>query len=513
MTKLNYRFFSLIIGIFFIATSSIAQSVNLDETWKEFLDNNKISNMSALNKPDKYGDPLDYIRYLLMNTNTSFCQGEVAEAEKLITEIRTIDPAAFDAIPGFLKKMQDLEAKIKAYYSMDEIWQRFLQSRTVDLKELDAVKAARTSCEKSTLAKYSYMTVYAHYCRGDIPKAKDILENRTLRLTEKTSLRVEDVEGLGPEVAKMKSLFQNITKLQANWNDFIETGVSPGFTKELPLFPCNPMPNMKEWLLKGAADVCNKGSVMLEKIKKAQSESGVTLDGEFTEKMEELEAAIEERESNLAVLNKAWKAFIPNNEVKKEYRTYGFEYCTKESLIRAYIMEGFANVCGNAAESLEQIEELQKTPRLKLAEVTKTKIYELSELQIQFQYDADEINDLWNNFVAQGDTLYGDYRLADYYCDHIYDVKSWIIQGLASDCKTAKGYLEQIDEFKRTLEFEFTVDVRCRVRKLRIKVWDCQYQVLKKLAIAQGSADSYEEELTALIEEYGIGERPEVCIE
>ena len=131
---------------------------------------------------------MDYIRYLLMNTNTSFCQSEVEKAEELITEIRTIDHKAFDAIPGFLKKMEDLEAKIKAYHRMDEIWMQFLETRTVDLKELDGVKAAKTSCEKSTLAKYSYMTVYAHYCRGDIPKAKDILENRTLRLTEKTSL-------------------------------------------------------------------------------------------------------------------------------------------------------------------------------------------------------------------------------------------------------------------------------------------------------------------------------------
>ena len=322
------------------------------------------------------------------------------------------------------------------------------------------------------------------------------------------------MEGLEAEVAKMKLLFQNITKLQNNWTDFIESGVSPGFTTELPIFPCNPIPNMKEWLLKGAADVCSAGPKMLEKIQKLQAESGVTPDGELAEKMEELEEAIELRANNLSVLNKAWTAFLPNNEVKKEDRKYGFDYCSKKSLIRAYILEGFANVCGNAAESLEQIEAIQKSTKLRLDEVTKTKIEDLSELNLRFQYDADEINKIWNKFVAQGDTLYVDHELADYYCDHIYDVKSWIIKGLSGTCKEGGRYLEQIEEYKRTLEFEFTPDVKCRVNKLQIRVWDCQNAALSKLAKVQATPDNpFEERMVALRAEYGIGERPEVCIE
>ena len=93
------------------------------------MDNNRISNMSALDKPSKQGDPLNYIKYLLMNTNNSFCQSEVNAAENYMKEIRTANPKAFKDIPGFLKKMEDLEAKMKAYHRMDEIWKGFLQSR------------------------------------------------------------------------------------------------------------------------------------------------------------------------------------------------------------------------------------------------------------------------------------------------------------------------------------------------------------------------------------------------
>lgn len=513
MTRINYRFFYLFFGVFFIATNSFAQTVNFDETWKEFLENNKISNMSALDKPSKYDDSLNYLKYLLMNTNSSLCQSEVEEAEELITEIQQADPNAFKLVPGFAEKLKDLDTKIKAYHSMDAIWQRFLQTNTVDLKELEAVKGAKTMCEKKTLAKYSYMTAYQNYCNGNIAVAKNIIETRTLRLAERTSLRVEDVEGLAPELAKMKKLFQNITKLQTSWKSYLKTGVSPGFDTELPIFPCNPIPNMKEWVLKGAADVCNAGPMMLEKIKDLQTESGVTLDRELAKKVKELEAGIGQNESKLAVLDKAWKAFIPDNEVKKEYRKYGFEYCNKEPLVRAYIMEGFANMCGNAEEMLQKIEDLQKSEPITLSEVTKNKIEDLADARLQYQYDEGEINKLWNKFVQQGDTLIQDYHLADYYCDHIYDVKSWLIQGLSGSCQEGIPYLEKIDEVKKNLEFEFAQDIRCRVEKLRVRVWDCRYESLKKLAIVQAESDSFEVVLAGLMKEYGLEERPEVCLE
>ena len=500
MMHINYRFIYLIIGIFFITTKLTAQSVNFEETWKEFLENNKISNMSELNRPNKEYDPLNYIKYLLMNTNSSFCQSDVERAEKLIAAINDIEVKAHKAIPGFVEKLDGLEQKVKAYYSIDAIWKRFIQTKEVNLEALESIKAAKTSCEKRTLAKLSYMTAYYHYCQGDVSKAKNIIENRTLKLTEKTSLRVKDVEGLAPELAKMKSLFQNISKLQTNWKNYMETGVSPGFNIELPLFPCYPIPNMKEWVLKGVADLCNSGSNMLEKIKKMQAESGVVPDGELAEKMKVLEAAIEQNETKLSVLNKAWEAFIPNNEVSiKDYRKYGYEYCSKESLIRAYIMDGFANVCGVTEERLQEIDLLQQSVSTTLDEEIVTKIYELTALYMQSQTDEIDINELWGKFVAQGDTLFEDYRLVDYYCDHVYDVKSWVIKGLSSDCKEGGQYLEQIDEVKKTLEFEFAIDLRCRVEKLRFKIWNCQYQALKKLAIVQTSPDAFEERLEALI--------------
>jgi hypothetical protein len=370
--RLNYYIYCLFINLLFISTAAYSQTINFDETWEEFLINNKISNMSELYKPDKVHDLLDYAKYLLMNTNSDFCQSEVEEAESLMAEIQEIAADARKSIPGFAAKRKELEIKIKAYHSMDAIWKRFLLSKEVKLEELEAVKGVKTSCEKSTLAKYSYMKAYYHFCRGEVSKSKDIFENRTLRLAEKTSLRVENVEGLASEVAKMKKLFQNINELEAAWNTYLESGKSPGVNFDLPVFLCNPIPNYKEFTLKGAADICNSGPTMLKNIENLQIKSGVSLEWKMEEKIIEIKAAIKHNETKLSALDKAWKAFIPDNTLRQV--EYGYEYCNTESLIKAYIMDGFGSVCLFAEENLLKIDSLRESDPIRLEVTTKIKI-------------------------------------------------------------------------------------------------------------------------------------------
>lgn len=508
--RTSYYLFGLIINLFFISTTAYGQATNFDETWKEFLENKKISDMSELVKPDKVYEKPEYAKYLLMNANNSFCQSMVDEAEMLMAEIQEMDDEVHESIPGFVGRMEEIETKIKAYYSIDEIWKRFLQTNAVSQEELDAVAGAKTNCEKSTLAKYSYMTAFYHFCRGEVSTAKNIFENRTLRLTEKTSLRVEDVEGLAPQVAKMKSLFQDMTKLESAWKIYMETGVSPGFDIELPLFPCYPIPNIKALVLRGATDVCNSAPAMLQKIKQLQAESGVVPDGELAEKVKELEAAIQQDEANLAALNEAWEAFIPDNKVK-HIGKYGYEYCSKEPLIRAYIMDGFASVCGRAEAMLQKIDSLQRVELTQLEQITMIKINELAALNERYLSNGMKIEQLWNKFVAQGDKLYEDYQSADLYCDYIHEVKDWTMKGLTSStCEEATRYLEEIETFQRNFEFHFARDLECRVRKLKIRVWDCRYQALEKLARVE-APDAYEERLKELMKEYGMRARPEAC--
>lgn len=476
------------------------------------MENNKISNMSELVKPDRVRDQKNYSKYLLMNTNSSFCQSEVEDAESLMAEIQEIDDQVHESIPGFVKKMEDLETKIEAYHSIDAIWQRFLQTKEVSLEELDAISATKTICEKRTLAKYSFMTAYYHFCQGNVERSKDIFENRTLRLTEKTTLRVADVEGLASEVARMKSLFQDMSKLEVAWNSYVATSVSSGVDVELPLFLCNPIPNMKVFVLKGVTDLCNSGPAMLANIKDLQVKSGVVPAGEVGKKVEALEAAIQQNENDLAALNREWEAFIPNNKVGQ--MNYGYEFCSQEPLIRAYIMLGFAFPCNYAEEMLLKIDSMRRVDRIPLEEITMIKIDELATFYQEYQSNGVKIDRIWNNFVAQGDVLTEEYKSTNRYCDYVQLVKDWTMKGLsAGTCEQAIPYLDKIEEVNESFEWVFYEELECRVKKLRFKVWNCRYEALQKLARIEASEDNYDQRLEELMEEYGMEKEPEVCPE
>lgn len=509
MIRTNYSFFCLIVSLLFVSASTFAQTGNFDETWKEFLQNDKISNMSELIVPEKAYDKPNYAKYLLMNTNSCLCQSNMNDAERLLAELKEMDTKVHSSIPGFVAKMNDISTKIDAYYSVDAIWKRFLETQEVDQKALEAIEATKTICEKKTLAKYSYMTAYANFCKGDILKSRDIFENRTLRLTEKTTLRVEDVEGLAEEVTKMKSLYRDMTQLDNAWQSYIKTGVSPGFDIELPLFRCNPIPNMKALVLRGAVDVCRSGPPMFDKIKQLQAETGVAPDRELAGKVKELEAAIAQKDAELTALNVAWEAFIPDNKVK-HFGQYAYEYCSKEPLIRAYIMDGFAYTCELAEEMLRKIDSLQADERTPLAEITMVKINELAALNSKNQKNAMEVDRLWRKFIAQGNTISDIFQPADYYCDNIHQVKYWTMKGLSGSCEDGNLYLTQIEDFQRTFEFLFAEELECRVQILRVKVWECRHQALLKLAQIE-APDNPQERLKELMEEYGVGERPADC--
>jgi len=506
--RINHFFLFLLIATFFIPVNTQAQTINFDETWKEFVDNNKISRVSQLVRPDKAYKKEDYAKYLLMNTNSCFCQSKMDQAENYMAEIKASDPRIHTSIPRFVEKMDDLEKKMKAYSQMDELWSRFLQTKQVSLEDLDAVKGAKASCEKQTLAKYSYMTAYNHMCQGNIERAKNIFETRTLRLAEKTSLRVQDVEGLATEVKNMKTLFQNLEELDVVWQEYVKTGESSGYDVELPLFNCYPIPNMKILVLNGATDICNKAADALAKVKELEAETGVAAVGSVAKQIKKLESAFNTTEKNLADLNKAWKAFIPEN--KLIHRDYGYEYCEPEPLVRAYVMDGFAFVCEMAEENLQNIEKLVAKEDIELDEVTQQKINELSQLSEDYKTNERQMDEIWTDFIAQGDTLNYKFISSDIYCDNVHQVKDWVVAGTTGTCEEKYAYLAKIEEFQETFEFQFLPELECRIQGLRIRLWDCRYVALQEMASIDVEG-TYEDRLAGLMEEFNMGERPDVC--
>ena len=248
---------------------------------------------------------------------------------------------------------------------------------------------------------------------------------------------------------------------------------------------------------------------MLANIKDLQAKSGVIPDGNFGEKVKAMEAAVKRNEASLATLNKEWEGFVPNNKVGQ--LEFGYEFCSKEPLVRAWIMLAFAFPCNYAEENLQKIDSIQLADDTPLEEITMIKINELAEFSDQYYSNGEKIERIWNNFVAQGDVLTEDYETTDMYCDYIQLVKDWTMKGLSGTCEEGIPYLEKIEEVNESFEWVFYDELECRVKKLRFKVWSCRYEALQKLARIEAEPDDYEKRLKELMEEYGMEERPEVC--
>ncbi|MCR9290721.1 MAG: hypothetical protein NXI23_25390 [Bacteroidetes bacterium] len=478
---------SLFLGLIFFSSTANAQFVNFEETWQEFLTNNKISNTSELTKPNE-GDKIDYSKYCLMYANSNFCQSRLGDSESLMKEIRGIGEEVYKTIPGYKEKFEDLEIKLKAYHKVEHMWKRFMRTKNISLEELEAVSEAETVCEKGTLAKFSYMMAHQYYCKADIKNAKDKFENRVLKLVEKTSLDASSIEGLPEETAKMKLIFQELPKLGRAWKKFLETGESDGYDTQIPLIECYSIPNMKEYLLRGAADICGKGAIMLKKVKNLQVSNSHDLDANLVAKIEWLEGEVAKNEGNLTALNKAWKEFLPTEKLVGE-KKYGYQYCNQEALVRAYVIDGMTNSCEIGEEMLGKIAEVREKHNPELDATTIAKVNKLAARMNQYKMEAATLETLWSEFITNEDTLLKPFQLSEFYCDDIHTIKSWTIRGWFNTCEEGQAYLDKIDDLVRQKNLELDEELACRVLRLRIKIWDCRWWELVVQARAETHAE------------------------
>ena len=349
----NYRLFqSLILCFVFFLPLTKAQFVNFESTWKEFLSDPLTVDISEITQPPKDLKE-DYAKYCLMFGTVAFCADKVNKAEDFIREIDKTGATVYSKIPGFKERFDQLKANTKTYYNVENQWLNFLKYQNVtldDLKKLGEVKV----CEKGTLAKYDYMKAHALYCKGDIAAAKANFENRVLKLAERTTLKIKDVNGLEPRVKKMKQLFIDLPRLAASWKDYMQTDVSKGFDSELPLIECNPIPNMKEYVLRAAVDICIYGAENLKKINALKEDNAQPIPPDLGKKIKWLESEVGRYNGDLASLNKAWGEFVPTDTVKSNIE-YMFEYCEKDAQIKAYTIYGTIHSCEKGKEMLEKI--------------------------------------------------------------------------------------------------------------------------------------------------------------
>lgn len=457
-------FIPLVFSLFFamgLITDASGQVINFEETWKAFLKENKTSNISKLPQPPP--SSIDFPKYCLMYANSNFCFNRITNAERFMSKIAETDEKKLNAIPGFMERYTDLGTKIKAYHTLDKIWERFIVSYDVTLDELDKVKTARRVCEKGTLAKYTQMETYIYYCQGDVEKSKNLFENFVLRIVEKTTLKSSDVNGLDKELDIFRALFKVLPTLNKEWAAFMKSGESTGFDQEIPVLNCNVNPNIKGYLLEAASDICNKGMEMLKKIKALEAKANGNIDKDVAEKIKWLEESAGDYSGDEVALNKAWTEFTPNNTLAKQL-DWTLTYCKTIDQIRSYAMNGILN-CDQAVPMTKKIKELSAKLDKELDKTTAAKIAVLEKNIETNNGDLDALTAAWEAFVPENQlTDEPDYTLI--YCDKVAQIRSYTMNGVLHHCTEGEAMIAKIEAVQKNHKVELDETTAAKVKTL-----------------------------------------------
>lgn len=437
-----------------------AQPINMEETWKEFLENKKASSVSELPEPNKREDPVSYLKYALITGNTHFCGDNLTTAEQMIQDIESIGSATWNTIPGFDSRYEKLKSDLTAYKQLDKVWRKFRANKnSVSRNEVEQFADAGRLCEKGTLTKYYYMIAHDYLCDRDLRQARSVYDTRIKRLVA-TTFNPDDVEGLGPEVRKMTQYWTAMDELEPAWEAYSRTGISPGMTNEMPVYRCYIQPNIKAYLLKGMYGICKEGETMLDKIRLLQRQSGEKLPSDILEKIDELEERVKAIQTDMVVLNTYWKKFLNDGSVPQA-GGYALSYeCDRESDIKAQLLAGFAQPCVTGKAAIEKINDIRREHRPDLSSTTTSKIKELRAIVEQSSGDEDALNAAWTDFEPDGE-LSQNYALDFEFCEKLLELKAHIIQGTVEQCSEGQARLDKIDD----LLIEYAIDIPVAVQE------------------------------------------------
>jgi len=430
------------------------QLVNMEETWKHFLEEEKTSNISELRKPDK-SQPANYIKYSLMYANTYFCGDNIESADEMMSEIESMGKEVQDKVPGFEERYEKLKVKVKAYHDFMPLWKRFKEDKnSVSKEDVQELPDAKNVCEKGTLAKYFYMISHDYYCDGDLENSRDQFDNRVRRLM-KTTWNHKDVEFLGDELDMMVTLWDGIDELDPAWETFLLTGISPGLVSELPVIDCYVIPNMKACILKATDDLCGKGEDMLKKLKGLQQKSTHPIPSDIIDYIDFIEVEVGKMKKDLAVLNSFWRIFTAKETLPSSASYKHTFRCDREAEIKAYLMDGLNAPCEKGRDALDSISRIRKEHKPDMGKLTLTKFKQLKSLVRSDEKNVAVIEKAWQDFLPD-DVLSTevDFDINYGHCNKVTEIRAYIMDGTVNICTKGQDRLDDIEKVMAEYEPE-----------------------------------------------------------
>jgi hypothetical protein len=418
-------------------------------------------------------------KYFYISAYANYCAGNFSATKTdfenkvlSLVEKANFDPKNVAGLPEEIKFMKEI---IRVNNLLDIAWAEYMKTNVSPgfKDDLEQVK-----CNLIPNMKIYVLRAMADVCKNGNQMLKKIKELQAINTQTIPADLQKKIDWLDAEVSKYNG---NLADLNKAWQEFVSTNNVDKNLNYKGIF-CEKDAQVKSLLIEGTLEYCTKGEEKLTEIDKVIKEFNPTLDQTTKDKITKLRALVKKENENVASFNKAWEEFSTNDTIITN-TSFPFEYCSKEMLARAYIMDGRLGICSRADSRLADLLKLKKSGNFEgFSELTLNKFADFEIRANKVKSDNEHLNNLWSTFVNNKDTIEGEYSFVDKYCDKIMQVKSWCLLGHYNTCERGQQYLSKIDEFQKEHNLVFDTELACRVTRLRIKVWDCRYWELVEKA-------------------------------
>jgi hypothetical protein len=461
-------------------TQKVDAYYKIDALWGSFIKNHNISfaDLDKIPQAKSVCEKGTLAKYSMMVAYLSYCKFDLpavkAEIEVRLTNL--FDKTNFDInkVSGLSTEFKAMKENLRVNALLDPAWKEYIATDkspgfTTDLQVVN--------CNVVPNLKIYVLRAMVDVCKYGsemLPKIKELQKINTQTLPVELQNKID---WLDQEVTKYTG---NLVDLNKAWSELISTDkVSKGLNYK-GIF-CEKDAQIKSYLIEGWLEPCTKGEEMLKKIEDVQKEFNPTLDNTTKDKISKLEAKVKKENENVELFKKAWEEFT-TNDTNVVNTKFPFEYCDKEMIVQAYIMDGRLAPCERGANRVADVNKLLSSNKIELGAKTTDKLNYLQQLVDGYNKTNKELTEKWKVFVENNDTIAVPYDVDAFYCDKIMQVKSWCLMGHFNTCKQGQSYLSKIDSFQKKHNLNYDPELACRVTRLRLKVWDCRYWELVELA-------------------------------
>jgi len=447
----------------------IAAYKSLDPVWERFIeDKNSVTRDEVEQYPaaKKVCERGTLCKYFYMISHDYFCDKDLRNARQVYDSrikklvATTFDPDAVEGLGDEVRKMA------KFWDGMDELepaWDAYVESGVSP--GMDAELPIFRCYVIPNMQACVLKAMYDICGEGEemLNQLKDLQEMSTYPVPMEITDAMEEIE------LQVRNIKKDLTVLNTFWRKFLRSNKLPSGANFKHEFACDREAEIKAYLMDGLDNPCVAGTEALENISRIRKEHRPDLGAQTSEKLKELKNLMRSTTTDTDALTTAWDDFVPDDQLSQNF-TLVTDYCDKLAQLRAFIIDGTVNICTNAQDRLDDIDNLMDEYDIDVDAVTQEKLDALSSKSSGIAQKTKDLNKAWDYFVDNGevsDDLEYDYGFP---CDRILDVKAYLLDGYTNPCLSGKYGLGEVQKVINEYRPKLTSEVNTYIEELKEQI-------------------------------------------